>query len=96
MIIRKVGSPLSTLELIDDLQRLGISYHFEDEIRNLLDEIYNNYFKTHDKWNTMDLNLKALGFRLLRQHGYKQVPQGTKLHMIQEFIFTKNILEDLT
>ncbi|KAM0045453.1 putative R-linalool synthase [Helianthus debilis subsp. tardiflorus] len=54
MIIRKAGGPLRTLELIDDLQRLGISYHFEDEIRNLLDVIYNNYFKTHDKWNTMD------------------------------------------
>ncbi|KAI3822627.1 hypothetical protein L1987_10222 [Smallanthus sonchifolius] len=71
-MIRNVESPLiSTLELVDDLQRLGISYHFEDEIRNLVEVIY---YKTHDKWNTMDLNLKALGFRLLRQHGY-QVPQ---------------------
>nr|AMP42990.1 putative monoterpene synthase [Xanthium strumarium] len=74
MMIRKVGTPSSTLELVDNLQRLGISYHFEDEIRNLMEEIYNNYFKTHDNWNTLDLNLKALGFRLLRQHGF-QVPQ---------------------
>ncbi|XP_076947076.1 R-linalool synthase QH1, chloroplastic-like [Bidens hawaiensis] len=74
MMTHKVGSPLSTLELVDDLQRLGISYQFEDEIRNLLEVIYNNYYKTHDKWNTMDLNLKALGFRLLRQHGF-QIPQ---------------------
>ena len=37
--------------------------------------IYYNYYKTHNKWNSMDLNVKALGFRLLRQHGY-QVPQG--------------------
>ncbi|XP_076947145.1 R-linalool synthase QH5, chloroplastic-like [Bidens hawaiensis] len=74
MMIHKVGSPLSTLELVDDLQRLGISYHFEDEIRDLLEVIYNNNYKTHDKWSTMDLNLKALGFRLLRQHGF-QIPQ---------------------
>lgn len=78
MMIHKVGSPLSTLELVDDLQRLGISYHFEAEIRTLLKVIYDDYYKTHDKWNTMDMNLKALGFRLLRQHGY-HVPQGTKL-----------------
>ncbi|KAI3687945.1 hypothetical protein L1987_81650 [Smallanthus sonchifolius] len=74
-MIRNVESPLiNTLELVDDLQRLGISYHFEDEIRNLVEVVYNNYYKTLDKWNRMDLNLKALGFRLLRQHGY-QVPQ---------------------
>ncbi|KAI3687969.1 hypothetical protein L1987_81674 [Smallanthus sonchifolius] len=74
-MIRNVESPMiSTLELVDDLQRLGISYHFEDEIRNLVEVVYNNYYKNRDKWNRMDLNLKALGFRLLRQHGY-QVPQ---------------------
>ncbi|KAI3687971.1 hypothetical protein L1987_81676 [Smallanthus sonchifolius] len=74
-MICNVESPLiNTLELVDDLQRLGISYHFEDEIRNLVEVVYNNYYKTPDKWNRMDLNLKALGFRLLRQHGY-QVPQ---------------------
>ncbi|KAJ0848853.1 putative R-linalool synthase [Helianthus annuus] len=104
MIIRKVGGPLSTLELIDDLQRLGISYHFEDEIRNLLDVIYNNYFKTHDKWNTMDLNLKALGFRLLRQHGYNQVPQdifhnfkdktqNLKPHSLEDMMVMLNLYE---
>ncbi|KAI3687932.1 hypothetical protein L1987_81637 [Smallanthus sonchifolius] len=71
LMIREVGNPLNTLELVDDLQRLGISYHFEDEITNLVEVVYNNYYKTRNKWNTMDLNLKALGFRLLRQHGYQ-------------------------
>ncbi|KAL4563583.1 hypothetical protein LXL04_027626 [Taraxacum kok-saghyz] len=69
-MICKVVHPLSTLELIDDLQRLGIAYHFVDEINYLLEMIYHNYYETKDKWNIMDLNLKALGFRLLRQHGY--------------------------
>ncbi|KAJ0773525.1 putative R-linalool synthase [Helianthus annuus] len=73
-MIHKGGNQLNTLQMIDDLQRLGIWYHFEDEIRNLLEMIYCNYYKTPEEWNGMDLNLKALGFRLLRQHGY-QVPQ---------------------
>ncbi|KAJ0714587.1 putative R-linalool synthase [Helianthus annuus] len=51
MMIPKVGNLLSTLELIDDLQRLGISYHFQDELRNLLEKIYYNYYKTNDKWH---------------------------------------------
>ncbi|KAF5792776.1 putative R-linalool synthase [Helianthus annuus] len=74
LMIPKVGNPLSVLELVDDLQRLGISYHFEAEISNLLEMIYCKHYKSHDEWHKMDLNLKALGFRLLRQRGYP-VPQ---------------------
>ncbi|KAD4384386.1 hypothetical protein E3N88_24554 [Mikania micrantha] len=77
MMIPKVGDPaLRSLELVDDIQRLGIAYHFEEEIRDLMEIIYCNYFTTHHlhEWNKMNLNLKALGFRLMRQHGY-HVPQ---------------------
>ncbi|XP_022000739.2 R-linalool synthase QH1, chloroplastic [Helianthus annuus] len=103
MIIHKVGSPLSSLELIDDLQRLGISYHFEDEIRDLLEMIYQNYYKTPDKWNRMDLKLKALGFRLLRQHGYqvpqeifrnfKDTTQDLKPHLLKDTMAILNLYE---
>lgn len=85
MILNKVEtrSLLSTLELIDDLQRLGIAYHFDDEISNVLEMTYYDHYETYDKWDDMDLNLKALGFRLLRQRGY-QVSQGKiKLNSIQ-------------
>ncbi|XP_076882026.1 R-linalool synthase QH1, chloroplastic-like [Bidens hawaiensis] len=67
-------NPLRALELVDDLQRLGISYHYKDEISNVLKMIYTCYFEAHENWNKMSLNLKALGFRLLRQHGY-HIPQ---------------------
>ncbi|KAI3801486.1 hypothetical protein L1987_29591 [Smallanthus sonchifolius] len=67
-------NPLKILNLVDDLQRLGISYHFEGEISNVLKNIYNNHYKNPEKWTKMDLNLKSLGFRLLRQHGY-HIPQ---------------------
>ncbi|KAJ0575593.1 putative lyase [Helianthus annuus] len=70
----KEENPLKMLNLVDDLQRLGISYHFDNEISNALENIYYNYYETSEKWTTMDLNLKSLGFRLLRQHGY-HVPQ---------------------
>ncbi|KAI7743354.1 hypothetical protein M8C21_009257, partial [Ambrosia artemisiifolia] len=103
MIRRQVGNVSNTLELIDDLQRLGIGYHFEDEIRDVLEMIYGDYFETQAKWESMDLNLKALGFRLLRQHGY-QVPQeilsnfkdmiqNVKPHVMEDMVTVLNLYE---
>ncbi|XP_024964475.1 R-linalool synthase QH1, chloroplastic-like isoform X5 [Cynara cardunculus var. scolymus] len=74
MIQKVTGNPLNSLALVDNLQRLGISYHFEEEINQVLELIYDDHFKTQEQWNGMDMNLRALGFRLLRQHGY-HVPQ---------------------
>ncbi|KAK9214422.1 hypothetical protein WN944_006414 [Citrus x changshan-huyou] len=40
--IKDVIEPLDQLELIDNLQRLGLAHRFETEIRNILNNIYNN------------------------------------------------------
>ncbi|KAL5731026.1 hypothetical protein ACHQM5_003791 [Ranunculus cassubicifolius] len=61
-----VGSP-ATLELIVNLQRLGVGYHFEREIKRKLDLL----FIDKDVWIRDDLRSTALYFRLLRQHGFK-------------------------
>ncbi|CAN4126533.1 unnamed protein product [Withania somnifera] len=58
-----------TLNLIDVIERLGIAYHFDKEIDDMLGQIYNeNYDFEGDDYN--DLCTCALQFRLLRQHGY--------------------------
>ncbi|XP_070030220.1 5-epi-aristolochene synthase 2-like [Nicotiana sylvestris] len=64
------GSKLAdTLNLIDTIERLGIAYHFEKEIDEILDQIYNQN-STFD-----DLCTSALQFRLLRQHGFNISPE---------------------
>ncbi|XP_042036516.1 (+)-bornyl diphosphate synthase, chloroplastic-like isoform X2 [Salvia splendens] len=56
------------LELIDDLKYLGLSYFFHDEIMEILCFIHRCF---QDKEvDGSDLYLTALGFRLLRQHGF--------------------------
>ena len=63
---------LRLLELIDEIQRLGLTYKFEKDI-----------FKALEKTISLDENEKhisglhatALSFRLLRQHGF-EVSQG--------------------
>ncbi|KZV37529.1 terpene synthase 10-like [Dorcoceras hygrometricum] len=56
------------LELIDDLQKMGICYHFEDEIRKILTCIWETRYAK--KKEIGDLFSTALEFRLLRQHGF--------------------------
>lgn len=54
------------LNCIDALQRLGISYHFENEVEVALQNIYNK----DDVSELHNLYYTSLGFRLLRQHGF--------------------------
>ncbi|KAL0928454.1 hypothetical protein M5K25_000335 [Dendrobium thyrsiflorum] len=65
---------LQSLELIDSLQRLGVGYHFEEEIDKRLREIHDHNGKIEGN----DLQAVALKFRLLRQHGYN-VTSGTRI-----------------
>ncbi|KAL0792751.1 hypothetical protein Bca101_064128 [Brassica carinata] len=62
------SSRLEQLELIDDLEKLGVSHHFEVEINNILNDYNHKIVWKCDKEE--DLHATALGFRLLRQHGF--------------------------
>ncbi|KAL0281822.1 UNVERIFIED_CONTAM: Germacrene-D synthase, partial [Sesamum radiatum] len=53
------------LELIDSIQRLGVSYHFEEEIEKSLQCMHDTYLGCSSEDN--DLRTVALRFRLLRQ-----------------------------
>ncbi|PIN00872.1 Exo-alpha-bergamotene synthase [Handroanthus impetiginosus] len=60
---------LDQLKLIDNLQRLDISKHFDDQIRIILDNIFPQTIKhCCDEHLEKDLYAVALQFRLLRQH----------------------------
>ncbi|PHT29984.1 (-)-camphene/tricyclene synthase, chloroplastic [Capsicum baccatum] len=69
MLIMVEGSQeLDKLELIDNLQRLGVSYHFKDEIMQILKSIHD---QSSSAAATRDsLYHTSLKFRLLRQHGF--------------------------
>ncbi|XP_017238376.1 sesquiterpene synthase 2-like [Daucus carota subsp. sativus] len=56
--------------LIDDIQRLGLSYHFETEIETLLQHLMDSFLEYYGTKNCDNLHDVALSFRLLRQEGH--------------------------
>ncbi|XP_031122926.1 terpene synthase 10-like [Ipomoea triloba] len=64
---------LEKMEMIDELQRLGCSYHFEEEIMAALMDIYMKNKKKKSS-NSKGLYATALEFRVLRQNGFNISP----------------------
>ncbi|XP_020598459.1 (-)-germacrene D synthase-like [Phalaenopsis equestris] len=80
------------LQLIDALQRLGISYHFEEQIDKKLRDIYDhNYGESHE----INLQAAALKFRLLRQHGYRVTSDVFRKYKDEEGEFRSDLADDV-
>ncbi|KAK1386307.1 Germacrene D synthase [Heracleum sosnowskyi] len=58
------------INFIDDIQRLGLSYHFEAELETLLQHIKDSFREYYCSKTDDDLHDVALCFRLLRQKGH--------------------------
>ncbi|KAF8721047.1 hypothetical protein HU200_023461 [Digitaria exilis] len=64
------------LELVDTLQRLGVGYHFKDEIDGLLRDVHHRDTHQHNQEGVCgddadELYVTSLRFYLLRKHGYR-------------------------
>nr|POE80650.1 putative terpene synthase 12 [Quercus suber] len=68
MINNKDTKLLTTLELIDDIERLGLGYRFNEEIMRALDRFVT--LKGCEEFTNGSIHDTALSFRLLRQHGF--------------------------
>ncbi|KAK1386306.1 putative terpene synthase [Heracleum sosnowskyi] len=58
------------INFIDDIQRLGLSYHFEAELETLLQHIKDSFGEYYCSKTDDDLHDVALCFRLLGQKGH--------------------------
>nr|UXF47964.1 terpene synthase 1 [Daphne genkwa] len=70
VIADAMEDPNKNLDLIDAIQRLGVSYHFEEEVEEFLQKTHAN-LHGFIKDNADNLQQISLCFRLLRQHGYQ-------------------------
>ncbi|KAF2284872.1 hypothetical protein GH714_031676 [Hevea brasiliensis] len=72
MITNEKAELLSVLDLIDTVQRLGLGYRFESEIRKALERFVS--LGGLDVERIDSLHATALSFRLLREHGFEVSP----------------------
>ncbi|XP_004294317.1 PREDICTED: (-)-germacrene D synthase-like [Fragaria vesca subsp. vesca] len=69
MLMSPVKKISQKLELIDDITRLGVSRHFEEETDEILQKVYDNVYHANDLYDK-ELYFTSLVFRLVRQQGY--------------------------
>ncbi|XP_031501402.1 terpene synthase 10-like [Nymphaea colorata] len=89
LMVEACQETVAQLELVDSLQRLGVSYQFEKEIKVVLDSIF------IDNKEYEDLHAAALRFRLLRQHGYRAFPEVFKRFMDEKGRFKNIFAQDV-
>lgn len=65
LIMGQGNTARDKLVLIDTLERLGVAYHFDQEIEDQIQEIFH---LQSEQEKEDDLFTTALRFRLLRQH----------------------------
>ncbi|XP_059444040.1 (-)-germacrene D synthase-like isoform X2 [Corylus avellana] len=82
------------LKFIDAIHRLGVSYHFENEIQQILQTLHDSHDHEDDD-DDDDLYTVALRFRLLRQHGYYSSPDTFTKFKDSKGNFKKSLINDV-
>nr|WBW04460.1 terpene synthase [Ficus pandurata] len=89
-------SPSENVELIDTIQRLGVSYYFKLEISEILGLMQNNMiFDIGLIDNKDDLHTSSLKFRLLRQEGYNISSDLFRKFINEEGKFNEDLTGDV-
>lgn len=71
MLVASRNDPVEEVVLINLLCRLGVSYHFENEIEERLNHIFEMQPDVLAAEKDCDLYTTAILFRVFRQHGFK-------------------------
>ncbi|WCJ43586.1 Terpene synthase 5 [Euphorbia peplus] len=94
MLLNSAKNITDNIEFINLLCRLGVSYHFEDEINEQLNSIFTILPKLLED-NDYELSTLANLFRVLRQYGYKMSSDVFKKFKGIDGEYTEEIANDV-
>ncbi|KAK3404570.1 hypothetical protein EUGRSUZ_K00879 [Eucalyptus grandis] len=87
------AEPMTIFALVDDIQRLGLGQHFEEDISRALRRCLSN--DAVNKSRQKSLHGTALSFRILRQHGFEVSQDVFKILMDESGSFMKTLGGDV-
>lgn len=85
MLLARDTPQQELISLIHDIQRLGLSYHFEAELKNILQQIKDSFSEYYSSKKDSDLHDVALCFQLLRQQGHFVSPGRSIPHLVLKY-----------
>ncbi|WCJ32790.1 Terpene synthase 5 [Euphorbia peplus] len=94
MLLHSASELINNIQLINLLCRLGVSYHFEEEINEQLNHIFTILPKLLED-NDYDLCTLGNLFRILREYGYKMTCDVFEKFKDGDGEFTKDIANDV-
>ncbi|PHU14596.1 hypothetical protein BC332_15801 [Capsicum chinense] len=92
MLMETLDDSTQKLVLIDTIQRLGVAYHFHNEIETSIKNIFDT---TMSQLNDDSLYVVALRFRLVRQQGHYMSPDVFEQFMEHGGKFRKTLNNDV-
>nr|QKS73430.1 geraniol synthase [Swertia mussotii] len=87
--LQSMSKPLEAMKMIDTLDRLGIAYHFEDDINAILTTFSKSAQPNEDLLTT------SLRFRLLRHNGFNISPEIFEKFLDQNGKFEESLTKDI-
>nr|XP_016437571.1 PREDICTED: (E,E)-germacrene B synthase-like [Nicotiana tabacum] len=93
MLIKTPDNSIQKLELIDTIQRLGVAYHFKNEIQTSIKNIFDASQQSENKDD--NLCVVALRFRLMRQQRHYMSSDVFKKFTNKDGKFKETLTQDV-
>ncbi|KEH26009.1 sesquiterpene synthase [Medicago truncatula] len=95
MLVAKTDEPFAKVKLVDSICRLGVSYHFEKEIDDVLQQVHKSCVENGEVILEDNLFSLAVLFRVLRQQGFYVSPNVFTKFKDKQGNFNETLITDV-
>ncbi|KAG5588622.1 hypothetical protein H5410_049056 [Solanum commersonii] len=95
MLVETPDNSMQKLVLIDAIQRLGVAYHFDNEIKISIQNIFDKFEQNKNEDDDDDLCVVALHFRLVRRQRHNMSSDVFKIFTNGDGKFNETLAKDV-